>query len=419
MKRRHFIRLAGLGTIAAAAFGSQPLSAQRPQGQRDGYGASAQEPLCLTNANVVDVRNGRVRPRAVLVLRHGKIASVGAGAAPPGVKVFDLKGKYVLPGLIDCHAHLATLPAARLALESGVTMARCAGVANYADVGLRELVRNGAVAGPDISASGYQIRPDLMPEIFLSDPSLWSFMRGLSGPDSIRQVVRAILSHRVDLIKVLATERAGTPDTDPRKQTFSEAELRAVVEEAASAGIPVMAHAHGDEGARAAVKAGVRSIEHGTYLSDETLALMRQKQTFYVPTYAGWLDGPVSSRNRARHMGPRTRDVVRRARDMGISIAAGSDSSYAPTDFLRLSHEVVALVKAGLTPLEALQGATTVAAALLRVEKTTGALESGLDADLIAVDGNPLEDPGVLEDVLLVVSNGRVGLDRLHAAKAE
>lgn len=381
------------------------------------YGASAPEPLCLTNANVVDVRSGRIFPHAVLVLRDGKIESVGAGVAPVGMKAIDLKAKYVLPGLIDCHTHLATLPTARLALESGVTTARCAGVANYADVGLRELVRNGALAGPDISASGYQIRPDLMPEAFLSDPSLWPFMGTLSGPDAMRQVVRTFLSHGVDFIKVLATERAGTPETDPRKQTFTEAELRAIVEQAAASGIPVMAHAHGDEGARAAVRAGVRSIEHGTYLSDETLALMKQKKTFYVPTYGAWADGP--NRNRARHMGPRTRTVVRRAHDMGIPIAAGSDGGYGATEFIRLSHEVVALVEIGLTPLEALQATTTVAAALLRIERTTGSLEAGLDADLIAVDGNPLEDPVVLEDVLFVVSNGRVALDRLRPARVD
>ena len=165
------------------------------------------------------------------------------------------------------------------------------------------------------------------------------------------------------------------------------------------------------------MNAGVRSIEHGTYLSDETLALMKQKKTFYVPTYSAWADGP--NRDRASHMGPRTRTVVRRAHELGIPIAAGSDGAYGPTDFVRLSHEVVALADAGLTPLEALQSATTVAATLLRVDRTTGALEPGLDADLIAVDGNPLENPLVLEDVLLVVSNGRVAVDRVSLAKSK
>jgi len=389
--------------------------------------AAPPEPLALVDANVIDVRTGRVTPHAVVVMRDGKIASVGAGTAPDGVKQIGMKGKYVLPGLIDCHTHLATLAAARTALESGVTTVRSAGVSNYADVGLRELARRGAIAGPDVVATGYHVRPRLAEEAFLSDPSLSNLMSGVEGPEAIRQAVRVNLSHGVDFIKVLATERAGTADTDPRKQTYTEAELRAAVEEAAAKGVPVLAHAHGDEGAQAAVRAGVRSIEHGTYLSDETLALMKEKGTFYVPTYAtvvdlmepgGDYDLPAL-RNRGRHMLPRLRRTVQRAHRLGIRIATGADTPYGPNSLTRISHEVAAFVEMGFTPLEALQAATTVAAELLRIERTTGALEAGLDADLIAVEGNPLEDPTVLQDVLLVVSNGRVALDRLAFAKTD
>ena len=387
--------------------------------------AAPPEALALADANVIDVRSGGVTPHAVVVMRDGKIASVSTGAAPAGVKQIDMKGRYVLPGLIDCHTHLATLAAARTALESGVTTVRSSGVSNYADVGLRELVRKGAVAGPDVVASGYHVRPRLAEEAFLSDPSLSNLMGGVEGPEAIRQVVRTNLSHGVDFIKVLATERAGTADTDPRKQTYTEAELRAAVEEAAAKGVPVQAHAHGDDGAQAAVKAGVRSIEHGTYLSDETLALMKQKGTFYVPTYAtvvdlmepgGDYDVPAL-RNRGRHMLPRLRSTVQRAHRLGIRIATGADTAYGPNSLTRISHEVAAFVEMGFTPLQALQAATTVAAELLRIERTTGAVEAGLDADVIAVERNPLEDPMVLQDVLLVVSNGRVALDCLAFAK--
>jgi imidazolonepropionase-like amidohydrolase len=384
--------------------------------------ASEPEAIALVGAHVVDVRTGRVTANATVVLRDGKIASVGGGAAPAGAHVVDLKGKYLLPGLIDCHTHLANLAAARLALESGVTTVRSAGVPNYADVGLRELVRKGAVAGPDMVAAGYHVRPRLAEEAFFSDPSLSNLMGGVEGPDALRQVVRTVLSHGVDFIKVLATERAGTADTDPRKQTYTEAELRAVVEEAAAKGIPVLAHAHGDEGAQAAVKAGVRSIEHGTYLSDATLSLMKDKGTYYVPTYATVIDlvepggdyDVPALRNRGRHMLPRLRGTVQRAHRLGVRIATGADTGYGPSSLTRISHEVAAFVEMGFTPLQALQSATTVAAELLRVERTTGAVEPGLDADLIAVDGNPLDDPAVLQDVLLVVSNGRVALDRLN-----
>jgi imidazolonepropionase-like amidohydrolase len=387
--------------------------------------AAPPDPLALVEANLVDVRTGRVTPHATLVLRDGKIASAGAGAAPAGLKVIDLKGKYLLPGLIDCHTHLSTFAAARSALESGVTTVRSSGVSHYTDVGLRELVRKGAVAGPDMVASGYHVRPRIADEAFLSDPSLSNLMSGVEGAEAIRQAVRANLSHGVDFIKILATERAGTADTDPRKQVYTEAELRAAVEEAAAKGVPVQAHAHGDEGAQAAVKAGVRSIEHGTYLSDETLALMKEKGTFYVPTYATVIDlvepggdyDVPALRNRGQHMLPRLRGTVQRAHRLGVRVATGADTGYGPNSLTRISHEVAAFVEMGFTPLQALQSASIVAAELLRLERTTGALEAGLDADVIAVDGNPLENPAVLQDVLLVVSNGRVALDRLSFAK--
>jgi imidazolonepropionase-like amidohydrolase len=391
---------------------------------------SAQAPpdstsLAIVHANVVDVRNGSVMPDATIVVRDGRIASVGSGAAPSGLRIVDARGLHVLPGLIDAHTHIANLRAARAALESGVTTVRSSGVAAWVDVGLRELVRAGAVAGPAVVASGYHVRPQIAEEAFLTEPSLAPLMKGVTSPADIRQVVRANLARAVDFIKVLATERAGTADTDPRKQVYTESELRAAVEEAALKNVPVQAHAHGDEGAMAAVRAGVRSIEHGTYLSDATLTLMKEKGTFLVPTYitvidvagpGGDYDEPALLR-RGAHMLPRLKSTIERAHKLGVKIAAGADTSYGPNSLSRISGEVAAFADMGMTPLEALQTATTKAAELLRLEKTTGTIATGLDADLIAVDGNPLKDPRVLQDVLLVVSNGRVAVDRLSFAK--
>jgi imidazolonepropionase-like amidohydrolase len=391
---------------------------------------SAQAPpdstsLAIVHANVVDVRNGSVMPDATIVVRDGRIASVGSGAAPSGLRIVDARGLHVLPGLIDAHTHIANLRAARAALESGVTTVRSSGVAAWVDVGLRELVRAGAVAGPAVVASGYHVRPQIAEEAFLTEPSLAPLMKGVTSPADIRQVVRANLARGVDFIKVLATERAGTADTDPRKQVYTESELRAAVEEAALKNVPVQAHAHGDEGAMAAVRAGVRSIEHGTYLSDATLTLMKEKGTFLVPTYitvidvagpGGDYDEPALLR-RGAHMLPRLKSTIERAHKLGVKIAAGADTSYGPNSLSRISGEVAAFADMGMTPLEALQTATTKAAELLRLEKTTGTIATGLDADLIAVDGNPLKDPRVLQDVLLVVSNGRVAVDRLSFAK--
>jgi imidazolonepropionase-like amidohydrolase len=324
---------------------------------------------------------------------------------------------------VDAHTHIASLDAAKRALESGVTTVRSSGVSHFADVGLRELVRQGAVPGPDMLASGYHVRPRLAEEAFLGDPSLASLLAGgLRTPDDVRRAVRANLTRGVDWIKVLATERAGLPDTDPRKQALTEEELRAAVEEAGR--VPVQAHAHGDEGARAAVRAGVRSIEHGTYLSAETLALMSERGVFFVPTFTtvmdlvepgGDYDIPLL-RNRGRHMLPRLRGAVSQARQKGVKIVTGADTGYGPNSLTRIAHEVAALAELGLTPVEALQAATLTAAEMLRLGGKIGAVEPGLEADLIAVEGNPLADPAALQDLLLVVSNGRVALDRLDFA---
>ena len=181
-----------------------------------------------------------------------------------------------------------------------------------------------------------------------------------------------------------------------------------------------MAHAHGDEGAYAAVRAGVKSIEHGTYLSDSTLTLMRQRGTFLVPTYitvvdltrpGGDYDDPILTL-RGAHMLPRLGETVQRAHRMGVKIVTGADTQYGPESLSRVSGEVASLVELGLTPLEALRSATTVAADLLGLSKT-GAIQAGFEADLIVVERNPLQDSKALADVLVVISNGRVALNRL------
>jgi imidazolonepropionase-like amidohydrolase len=339
--------------------------------------------------------------------------------------VLQLRGRYVLPGLIDAHTHVSNFAAARLALESGVTTLRSSGVSYYFDVGFRDLVKAGGLPGPDMLAAGYHVRPRVADEAFVSHPGLFGLMAGIDSVDKLRAIVRANLERGVDWIKVLATERAGTADTDPRKQVYTEAELKAVVDEAAARGIPVQAHAHGEEGALAAVRAGVRSIEHGTYLSDAALSLMREKGTYLVPTYTtvvdltepgGDYDVPAL-RVRGLHMLPRLRRTVEQAHARGVRIVTGGDTSYGPTSLTRVPHEVANLVELGLSRLQAIQCATSVAAEMLRLEKSTGALEPGLEADLIVVDANPLDNVRTLQDPLLVVSNGRVALNRLDFAK--
>ena len=193
------------------------------------------------------------------------------------------------------------------------------------------------------------------------------------------------------------------------------------MQEAATRNVPVQAHAHGDEGAMAAVKAGVRSIEHGTYLSDATLAEMKRRGTYLDPTYTtvvdlteagGDYDVPAL-RIRGAHMLPRLRDTIVRAHTLGVAIVTGGDTGYGPNSLIRIGQEVGHFVEMGFTSLEALQSATIRNAEMLRLEKSIGVIESGFEADLIAVEKNPLEEITTVQDPLLVISNGRIALDRL------
>jgi imidazolonepropionase-like amidohydrolase len=388
--------------------------------------ATAQQPtapvVVLRHANLADGVRGAIATNAAIVIRDGQIAQVESEpfTPPAGATVIDAGGRYVVPGLIDAHTHISTLANARRALESGVTTVRSASTNNFQDVALRDLVKQGALAGPDVVAAGVFVTPDLG-ETMLADARLGAFKDGVTSEAALRGVVRVNLDHKVNVIKTRGTERAGLPNTDPRKQTFTEQQLAWIVDEATKGGVPVMAHAHGDEGAYAAVKAGVRSIEHGTYLSDSTLTLMRQRGTYLVPTYitvvdltrpGGDYDDPILTL-RGAHMLPRLAETVQRAHRMGVKIATGADTQYGPESVSRISGEVASLVELGLSPVEALRAATTVAADLLGLAGKTGAIQTGLEADLIVVERNPLQDPRALADVLVVISNGRVALNRL------
>ncbi len=300
----------------------------------------AAQDLVLTNARVVDVIDGSVSGPATVIVEDGRITRIVEGEevdAPPGATTVDLMGRYLAPGLMDAHVHVGSAADARRALYMGVTTMRSMGTSHYADVGMRELQAAGHLEAPQYLAAGYHVRPPAAEAFFQDHPEL-GHMYGeeVRGEEAVRAMTRALVSRGVDFVKTNATERAGLPDTDPRKQFYSEAELRAIVTEAGAAGVPVAAHAHGDDGARAAVAAGVRSIEHGTYISPETLALMVEKGTFLVPTIAivrdltipgGDYDNAVLN-IRGRHMLPRVREMARNAHEMGVKIVAATDTGY-------------------------------------------------------------------------------------------
>lgn len=375
--------------------------------------------LVLTNAHVIDVSSGTVRENVSVLVEGDRISGIveGEAQAPAGARTVDLMGRYVAPGMIDGHTHVGNADDAQRALRTGVTTMRSMGTAHYADVGIRELQRAGHLSAPEYLAAGYHVRPPAAEEFFQDHPEMGRFMEsGIQGVEAVRAMTAAVVSRDVDFVKTNATERAGLPNTDPRKQFYSIEELEAIVDEATSGGVPVAAHAHGDQGGRDAVLAGVRSIEHGTYLSPETLQLMLERGTYLVPTIAIVRDLTIPGGDydnallniRGRHMLPRIHETARNAHRMGVKIVAATDTGYGPESTTTLAHELQELVYIGMTPAEALRAATTTAAELLGVEDRTGRIEAGLEADLIVLERNPLEDIDVMQDVLMVVSDGEV-----------
>jgi len=411
------LALAGAAALAATS----PLAAQGPVATLGPAAAPIpQAHMALTHANVVDVRDGRIIPDTTVVVRDGTIVSVGATAAPAGATVIDLAGRWLLPGLIDVHTHLETTDAARRALMSGVTTVRSASVGFFQDVALREMVKAGYLAGPDVLAAGLYVTRD--DPSWLADPRMIPLWPKIDTADRLRRMVQINKDRGADVIKTRGTERAGRPDTDPREQVYSEADLRAVVDEATRLGLDVLCHTHGTEGSEAAIRAGVRSIEHGTYLTPAQLRTMKAKNIFWVPTYStlidlvepgGDYDDPVVH-VRGRFMLPVLRAAFKEAVAIGVKIATGADSGYGPASVTRIGQEATNFVEMGMTPLQAVQAATSVAADLLRLDARVGTVAEGFEADLIAVEANPLVDIRALQDPLLVISNGRLALNRLQ-----
>ena len=373
----------------------------------------------LTNANVFNGVDSRIRENATVLVRDGKIERIASGDAviPSGYEVIDCEGNFLMPGMFDVHTHINSLAQARRALESGVTTVRTASVPAYQDISLRALVQAGKIPGPDVFAAGVFVTPNLG-ETVLADPRLAELSGGVNTDEELRLLVNINVERGVDVIKTRGTQRAGLPDTDPRQQVYSERQLRVIVEEAARHDIPVMVHAHGDEGARAAVLAGARSIEHGTYLSMETIRLMKDRGTWLVPTYVTMDEMNEEQydyvlRLRGRHMVPQLERAIRAAHRQGVMIATGADNYYDSESINRISIEVEHFVRLGMSNFEALQSATIVSAGLLQIADRTGRIEAGFEADMILVPANPLTDIAALQDVLLVMSNGQVAVQRL------
>ena len=379
----------------------------------------------LINAKLIDGYSPKLQSNMTVLVSNGEIVSIKKqGRVSANYQIIDLNGMVLLPGFIDAHTHIRSLDAAKRAMESGVTTARSASTPNYQDVAIREMVKASQFIGPDISAAGVFVTPNLG-ETILADTRLGVLKDGIHSENALRTIVRVNADHGVDFIKTRGTERAGLPHTDPRKQTYTEAQLKIIVDEAKKYDIPVMAHAHGDEGGYAAIKAGVRSIEHGTYLSEKSLKLMKKMGTYLVPTFTtvvdltepgGDYDNPVLF-IRGQHMLPALENTVKMAYDLGIKIVTGADTGYGPNSTTRVGMEITNFVRLGMKPMDAIQSATIVGAELLQISNKTGTVEVGKEADLIVVTKNPLEDIRTIQDVVFVMSNGQIGLNRLPFGK--
>ena len=393
---------------------------------------------------LADPATGRVLTGHTIVIRDGKVVELREGYVGGGEgEVVDLRDSFVLPGLIDSHVHLchqngpgdkvrrtvqtaANLAVdgvhnAKLTLEAGFTTVADVGEENDAIFALRDGIAAGRVPGPRIIASGNVISPhggegDLFGYRWdviqvLQRPNL------CSGADDCRRVVRQQIQRGADIIKIVATGAVLSDAATGLDQQFTDAEMKAIVDTAHGLGRRVTAHAHGTIGINAFLRAGGDSIEHGTYLDPDSVRLFKASGAYLVPTLlAGatvleWAQDPngflgPSARAKALRVGPNMIAATGRAHRDGVKIAFGTDSSVSKHG--QNAREFSLLVKAGLTPLEAIQSATTGSAEHLGIADSAGRIASGRPADIIAVSGDALRDVSQLERVRFVMRGGRI-----------
>jgi imidazolonepropionase-like amidohydrolase len=384
--------------------------------------------LYIKNVHIFDGNTNRIDEGSAIKTKGRSIEWIGKQLAtdPEGYEVIDGLGYYIMPGMIDSHTHINSLEAAERALSSGVTTVRSASSSAFQDVSLGLLAQQGIIPGPDFISAGIYVTP-VLAETILADPRLSKLGGGVYSEESLRLVVKVNADRGATVIKARGTERAGLPETDPRQQTYTVDQLKIIVDEAAKYNLKVMVHAHGDEGARAAVEAGAISIEHGTFLSRETLTLMKSKGTYFVPTIittedlkipGGEYSNPILEL-RGKFMLAEVEQAFKDAIEIGVKLATGADNNYSAESTTRVSLEVEHFVRLGMTNFQALQAATVNGAELLGLGSKTGTLEVGKEADLILLPKNPLVDIMALQDVLMVISNGQMALKRIPFASPD
>ena len=376
---------------------------------------------------------------ADVTVEDGRILEIGRGL--DGDERVDLAGKAVLPGLFDCHVHVVVstidemrnlhtpfsyrfYQAAenlRATLGIGITTVRDAG---GADLGVKQAVADGLLAGPRMQISLRMITQtgghgdpwtvsgaDV--EFFPSHPGIPDAL--VDGPEQMRRVVRALIRQGADVIKVATSGGVLSPRDNPRHAHFRPDELEMLVHEANAAGIWVMAHAQATDGIKNAIRAGIRSIEHGIFLDDEAIDMMLQRGTWLVPTLVapqGVIRAaeegaaiPDAALAKAREVISIHREAFRRAVGAGVKVAMGTDSGVTPHG--RNLDELQLMVDGGMTPMQALVATTRSAAELMGLDAELGTLEAGKRADLVVVDGDPLELGELASRISAVYQDGR------------
>jgi len=429
--------MAALAVLAAAG------SSQAQQSPASQALAPAGETTFVQAGRLLaDPESGIVLRDKTIVIVGNQVTEIRDGFVGEG-RVVDLRSAFVLPGLIDSHVHLTSQQSpsgrldavtrdaadsamigagfARRTLMAGFTTVADLGGSNDAVFALRDGIRRGDVVGPRVIAAGSAVSihgghgdvngytDDVMH--LLSPESV------CSGADDCMRAVRLQVRAGADIIKITATGGVLSNTAAGLAQQFTDAELAAIVEVAHRMGRQVTAHAHGVDGINAFLEAGGDSIEHGTYLDDESIRLFRSRRAYLVPTLlAGDFVARVASgpdnfftpaqTAKALEVGPKMVDMAQRAHEGGVMIAFGTDSGVSAHG--DNAQEFALLVRAGLTPLEAIQAATNVAAAHLRISDQAGQIAVGMPADIVAVEGDPLSDVTALEDMAFVMKGGVV-----------
>jgi len=401
---------------------------------------AAAETIVVTADRMVDVLAGRVIANPVVTITDGRITSVSTGSAPAGAKVIALSGKTILPGLIDMHVHLDSSPRyggytglqftdsfwtaigvqnARDMLDAGFTTVRNVGSSAYSDVGYKQAIDEGLLKGPRIvpaahalGATGGHCDQTYLP------PSLKAKGEAVGdSPEELRRRVREQRKYGAEVIKVCATGGVFSRNTEPGQQQLSEGELRAIAEEAHQWGLRVAAHAHGAAGIKAAVRAGIDTIEHASLVDDEGIRLAAARKepvwfsmdifnTDYTQS-EGKKNGVLEDNLRKdREVAQIQRDNFRKAHRAGVKMVFGSDAGVMPHGMA--GGQFKTMVEYGMTPMEAIQAATRNAAQALGRDRDVGAIAVGRYGDIVAVDGDPTQDVRVLERVSTVIKGGEV-----------